>query len=104
MIEDSFENVEFTYGENRPLKIDLEDTYAVVTLSSRCIIEGLVNGCHIFTRDVNSPALHCSNFVSNISEPKTLDRRQWLADIAWSHWSIEEIQNGDYWNYCRTLL
>ena len=103
-IEDLFKDVEFTYGEQRPFKVDLEDTYAVVTLSSRCIIEALVNGCHIFTRDVNSPALYCSNFVHTISKPKTLDRRQWLADIAYSHWSIEEIQNGDYWDYCKTLI
>jgi len=100
-IEDFFPNVEFTYGEDKPLGVDLEDAHSLVTLSSRCVIEAIINGTYIFTKDVNSLAWACSNDISNISSPSKIDRRQWLSDIAYSHWGVDKIANGDYWDYLR---
>ena len=103
-IENLFKDVEFSYGEKVSLKQDLEDVSHLVTISSKCCIEALLNGSHIFLKDKSSIAWDVSNDLEDINSPKTFDRQQWLNDISYSHWTLEEISNGDYWDYYKRHL
>jgi hypothetical protein len=92
-------------GRDYPLDEDLDESYAVVTISSKCNIEGLIEGCHSFTEDMNSLAYCVSNrSLQYIDNPIRYSREQWLADVAYTHWGIDEIANGDYWSYLKLFL
>ena len=30
-------------------------------------------------------------------KPNIPDRQQWLNDLGYAHWSLNEIRNGEYW-------
>ena len=32
-----------------------------------------------------------------INKPEMPDRQQWLNDLGYSHWNLNEIKNGEYW-------
>lgn len=103
-IENLFEDVEFSYGEEVSLEQDLKDVSHVVTISSKCCIEALLSGSHIFLKDKSSIAWDVSNSLKDINSPKIFDRQQWLSDISYSHWTPKEISDGDYWDYYKRNL
>ena len=35
--------------------------------------------------------------INTIEKPNTPDRQQWLNDLGYAHWSLNEIRNGEYW-------
>jgi len=93
-----FKDIEILDGTN--LDEDLKNVYALVTLSSRCVVEAVMNGVHCFTQDLNSIAYSvCNTELDFLKAPKKFDRKRWLAKVAYSHWSIEEIMSGDYYKY-----
>lgn len=94
-----FDCVEFSDGADTPLSDDLKGAYSMVTLSSRCVIEAITHGVRSVTEDKNSLMWEVSSTIESVENTTGFDRRQWLSDIAYSHWSIEEIANGDYWDY-----
>jgi hypothetical protein len=97
-------DITFSDGLDCSLSKDLQNAYAVVTISSRCVIEGIIKGARPFTRDFNSLAWHVSNCIGMIDNPILFDRQQWLRDIAYTHWSLDEIASGEYWDYAKTLI
>jgi len=97
-ISKNFQDVEFTDGTS--LDEDLKNTYALVTLSSRCVVEGVTKGVHCYTEDLNSLAYSvCNKSLDFLVSPAKFDREKWLAKVAYSHWSIEEIISGDYYRH-----
>ena len=32
-----------------------------------------------------------------LEKPNIPDRQQWLNDLGYAHWSLNEIRNGEYW-------
>ena len=93
-----FDNVEFTDGTS--LDEDLKDAYALVTLSSRCVVQAVTKGVHCYTEDLNSLAYSvCNKSLDFLVSPEKFDRKKWLAKAAYSHWSLEEIMSGDYYKH-----
>jgi len=93
-----FDNVEFTDGTS--LDQDLNDAYALVTLSSRCVVQAVTKGVHCYTEDLNSLAYSvCNKSLDFLLSPEKFDREKWLAKAAYSHWSLEEIMSGDYYKH-----
>ena len=35
--------------------------------------------------------------LNTIEKPNIPDRQQWLNDLGYAHWSLNEIRNGEYW-------
>ena len=35
--------------------------------------------------------------LNTIEKPSIPDRQQWLNDLGYAHWSLNEIRNGEYW-------
>ena len=35
--------------------------------------------------------------INTIEKPNIPDRQQWLNDLGYAHWSLNEIRNGEYW-------
>jgi len=99
-IKNDFTGIELTDGTS--LDEDLKDAYALVTLSSRCVVEATINGVHCFTEDLNSLAYAvCNKKLNLINYPQKFDRKKWLAKVAYSHWSVKELASGDYFNHLK---
>lgn len=98
-----FDDVEFTDGTS--LDEDLKDAYALVALSSRCVIEAVTKGVHCYTEDLNSLAYSvCNKSLDFLISPQKFDRKRWLAKAAYSHWSLKEVMSGDYYRYLSGVI
>ena len=43
--------------------------------------------------------------IKNIEDPYLgVDRQQWLNDYAYAHWSIKELERGEYWKRIRSQI
>ena len=68
--------------------------YAVVNWSSNPATEAVMNGVPVFVGP-DSLAYDVGNLdLSTIGMPKRPDRTQWLNDIAYTEWTLEEISAG----------
>lgn len=103
-VEEVFNDIEFSYGEKVDLKQDLKDVSRLITISSKCSIEAFFNGVNIFVEDKSSVVKDVSNKMNNLESPTKFNRQQWLQDMSYTHWTIDEISNGDYWQYYKTFL
>jgi len=73
---------------------DTSNAYAVVNWSSNPASQAVINGIPVFVGpdslawDVGNPTL---NLINN---PMMPDRTQWLNDLAYTEWTLEEIEQG----------
>lgn len=54
--------------------------------SSTVLVDAEINGLHVDSTD----PLHVVHHT---------DREQWLKDLSWTQWSLEEIRRGDFWSH-----
>lgn len=72
----------------------LENVYAVVNHNSSSAVQAILNGIPavVSTTSIAAPVaatdLSC---INNLIRP---DRQQWINDLAWSEWTVEEIAQG----------
>lgn len=80
----------------------LKDCHAVVTHHSNVAIDGLIKGVPAFCFDGAAMPM-ASQDLSRIENPIMLDGRdQWLANVAWCQWTIDELGNGDMWRHLKS--
>ena len=83
---------------------DVDSAYCVVNYSSNPGILAALNGVPIFTTK-HSLAHKVGNInMSDINEPSTPDRQQWLNDLVYTEWSTEEIATGEPLNRLTSRL
>lgn len=72
----------------------LENVYAVINHNSSSAVQAILNGIPavVSTTSIAAPVaatdLSC---INNLIRP---DRQQWINDLAWSEWTVEEIAQG----------
>lgn len=94
---------------NKPLLAqDLANAHAVVTYNSSPGVASAIEGVPVFVTDPDpkvSQAYEVANTdISQIENPKTFEREQWLAKLAMSHWNNEEIKSGEAWKHIRQFV
>ncbi len=78
-----------------------EDTHAAVVWHSNVAIDALVAGVPIFAHHGAASVLGLSD-LSQIEQPIRPDgREQWLADLAYTQWSVEEMDRGLPWRHLK---
>lgn len=89
------------FGGGRHLGPLLNNCHAVVTHHSNVAVDGLIEGVPAFCME--GVATHMSRQdLSQIENPIRPDgRNQWLANVAWCQWNVEEIRNGTMWRHLR---
>lgn len=75
----------------------LRTAHALVTHSSNVAIEAACLGTPVFVSPSSAAAPVGSTDLGQIERPSRPDRRPWLAHLAYSQFSIEEIQSGLAW-------
>lgn len=94
----SIPGVMFQIGSKENLSPTLERASTVVTYSSGMGIDSLINGCATVA---SNPASFAYELCANTSTP---ERDQWLADLAYAQWHIDEIQDGAPWRHLREVV
>ena len=54
---------------------------------STALVDAAINGLHVETHD---PHHVCCNIT---------DRQQWLTDLSWAQWTIDECHSGQFWEH-----
>lgn len=88
-----------TFGINQTLEDALEGCHAVVSHHSNVAIEALVAGIPCFLVDgAGRPMSGCAKTLDDIETPPMPEtRQQWAADLAYTQWSLQEMQTGKAW-------
>lgn len=101
-------NVSVSNGKETPLENDMSNAYCTVTYSSGSGIDSILSGIPTiatdpgnFAWDVSSRYLsHIENVVK--ADDKTI--KQWLANLAYSQWSIDEMESGIVWKHLEPII
>lgn len=84
----------------------LDDAFAVVCYNSGPGIQSVMNGVPVFV-DKSSLAYPVGidiNELHRIENPLYPDRTQWINDISYTEWTIDEIIRGIPWDRIKTML
>lgn len=88
----------------RPLLEDLKDAHCVVTFNSNSAVEAVIEGTPVFAFDKGSMATKvANNSFEDIEHPKRPDRVQWLSDLAFAQWTLDEMREGKAWEHINPL-
>jgi hypothetical protein len=80
------------------LTADLAATDVVIVYNSTAAVEAIIEGVPTIVMDEGSVAYAMGSHT--ITEPlKQPDRTQWLRDLAWRQWSLEELADGSAWRF-----
>ena len=72
----------------------LSNTWAVINWNSGPGVESVLAGVPVFTSS-SSLCAPVGNFdLANIEKPLRPERQQWLNDLAYTEWTVEEIKQG----------
>jgi len=76
-----------------------KDCHAIVTHHSNVAIDGLFAGVPGFCFDGAAKCMTLQD-LSQIEKPiRPPGRLQWLANVAWCQWDINEIRSGAMWRF-----
>lgn len=93
------DGTEFSRSPTR-LADELARCFVLVTHSSNAAVEAILAGVPAIVLGPGIARPVTSRTVADVEDPYwTLDeeRRQWLADLAYCQWSVEEIASGETW-------
>lgn len=85
-------------NDHRPLQLDLDDAWCVVTQSSAAAIHGLMLGVPaICTSQCAASCMSLSDVLMVEKPYYPDDRMEWAAVLANNQWTLEEIKLGKAW-------
>lgn len=82
---------------SEPLPEVLRRTHALVTHSSNVAVEAVVEGTPVFVSPTSAATPVGKTNLDEIDKPAYPDREAWLAHLAYSQFSFEEIGDGTAW-------
>lgn len=81
---------------------DLRDAWAVVTWTSRCAVEAIIEGVPAFvTERCAASPMACADLMKIESPVYPAGRMEWAAVLAANQWSFAEMRDGTAWNDLR---
>ncbi|WP_067582181.1 hypothetical protein [Endozoicomonas ascidiicola] len=80
---------------NKDILDDFKDCWAAVTFNSTSGVDALLAGIPVFAADSGSMVYPIADQdISRIETPEMPSRKQWVHDIAYAQWTLEEIKDG----------
>lgn len=74
--------------------IPFDNAHAVISWTSNPGIRAVINGYPVFTGPASLAFPVANHNLADIENPQLFDRQQWLNDIAWTEFTIQEIAQG----------
>jgi hypothetical protein len=78
----------------RTIEREFNTAWAVVNYSSNPGIESILNGIPAFVSNKSLASPVGNLDFKNIENPDRPERNQWLNDLAWTEWTIDEMAKG----------
>ena len=79
-----------------------EDCWCAVGSASNATVDCVMAGIPVITEDKMSVAYDVAEHsVLNIENPRMPDITQWLYNICYAQWNIDELGNGEAWKYIK---
>lgn len=105
---EDFPKMKKAFGANQDIRLDipptgtindaLRDCWAAVTYSSSSAINALLNGIPAISVLPASMAWPVTDHdLSKVENPTLHEREQWLYDLCYAQWSVEETARGMVW-------
>lgn len=95
-------NVVFQVGTKDNLIPTLDKAHCTVCFSSTMSVDSLINGCPTIAMSPANFAYELgSNSLSDIVNPKRPPREQWLNNLGYTTWHVDEIEQGLPWAHLR---
>lgn len=97
-------------SKEKTLDQDLANAYCTISYSSGSSIDSIVAGVPTIALDPGNFAYGISsNYIEHIDKDKlrradTRDVQQWLNDLSYSQWSVEEMRNGKVWSHLKPII
>ena len=93
-------------SSNKNLVDDLNNCWAAVNYNSSPVVGAAIEGIPIFVLDpVKSQCAEIANTdLSNIENPKMLDRQSWVERLSMFHWNFDELKSGECWAHMRNFI
>lgn len=104
-------NVKVVVGsKERTLADDLKNAYCTVSYSSGSAIDSVLAGIPTVALDpANFTYGISSNYIEhidgdNLRKADEADMKQWLNNLSYSQWSVEEMLTGRAWNHIKPII
>lgn len=89
--------------DQRPISEALASAHGWVTHHSNSAVDALLAGVPVHCE--TGAASHFSVPMETMGDPELLpDREQFLYDVAWLQWTLEEMRSGEAWRHIRSML
>jgi hypothetical protein len=95
-----------TLSTNVNLEDDLYNCWAAVNYNSSPVVGAAIKGVPIFVLDpLKSQCVEIANTdLSQIENPRMLDRQPWVERLSMFHWNFDELKSGECWNHMRKFI
>lgn len=102
---DENKDIRFQKGEKDNLISTIRSCYCTVAYSSGLSVESALLGVPAFALNKSNFAYKLgNNFIKNIQNPKLANRVQWLNNLSYAQWNLDEISEGLPWLHLREIL
>lgn len=94
-------------GKSVPLAESLAGAYAVCSHSSNVANDAMLRGIHVFTGAPTQMNGLANTDLATIESPRTVgaaERAAYLARLAYTQWTIDEIRTGAMWSAYQAIL
>lgn len=89
--------------DRRPISEALASAHGWVTHHSNSAVDALLAGVPVHCE--TGAASHFSVPMETMGDPELLaGREQFLYDVAWLQWTLEEMRSGETWKHIRSML
>ena len=93
-----FHNYRWTFLE----ELDASDIHCVITHNSTAAVDAATYGVPVLmTSDLCLAWEVGTDKLDQVNEPPRPDRTQWLNDLAYANWTLEEVRDGTVWRRFR---
>jgi hypothetical protein len=82
----------------------LQDVYAVINHNSSCAVQSILGGIPAVTSSASIAASVSATSIADINCLPRPDRQQWVNDLAWSEWTVEEIAAGVPLQFLQSMI
>lgn len=82
-----------------PLAEALRNCHAVVTHHSNVGVDAVLAGVPVISADGVATLMGSRRLDDVLNPPMPDGREQWAADLAWTQWTMEEMERGDCYRY-----
>lgn len=98
-----YQNIHFSDSKAVPLKQDLTKAYCSISFSSGSAVDSILNGIPTIACDPGNFAWEISarypDQIDDLIKVSNSTVEQWLWDLAWHQWSVQEMKTGECWEH-----